>query len=113
MVELNTSRLRRLGYEVVATTSSVEALDVFRRNADEFDLVITDQMMPGMTGMELATELLKVKTSVPIILYTGYAETVSSESAGEAGIKAILMKPLFKSEMAVAIRRVLDAKTCE
>ena len=59
LVELNEQRLRRLGYEVVATTSSMEALAIFRKEPDTFDLVITDYTMPNLTGMDLAVELLK------------------------------------------------------
>ena len=65
LVELNKQRLSRLGYEVVATTSSMEALDFFRKEPDKFDLVITDHTMPNLTGMDLAAELLKVKAHYP------------------------------------------------
>ena len=61
LVELNEQRLSRLGYEVVATTSSMEALAIFRKEPDAFDLVITDYTMPNLTGMDLAVELLKVR----------------------------------------------------
>ena len=110
LVELNKQRLSRLGYEVVATTSSLEALDIFRKEPDKFALVITDQTMPNLTGMDLAAELSKVKAHIPIILCTGNSDSVSSEQAREAGIKAFLLKPVAKREMAEAIRRVLDAK---
>ena len=63
--------------------------------------------------MDLAAELFKVKATIPVIICTGHNETVSLERAKEAGIKAFLMKPLGKREMAEAIRRVLDAKARE
>jgi signal transduction histidine kinase/CheY-like chemotaxis protein len=110
IVELDKQRLSRLGYEVVATTSSVDALNIFRKEPDAFDLVITDQTMPHLTGMDLAVELLKIRATIPIILCTGHSETVSLERATEAGIRAFLMKPLTKEELAQTIRRVLDAK---
>jgi nitrogen-specific signal transduction histidine kinase/ActR/RegA family two-component response regulator len=110
LVELNKQRLTRLGYNVVATTSSMDALHIFRQGPDGFDLVITDQTMPNLTGMELATELLNVRAGIPILLCTGHSDKVSMERARESGIKAVLMKPLDKAEMAQAIRRVLDAK---
>ena len=113
LVALNEQRLTRLGYEVVATTSSMDALDIFRKNPDAFDLVITDYTMPYMTGVDLATELLKVKATTLIILCTGDSEPVRREHIQESGIKAFLTKPLAKSELAQAIRRVLDAKTEE
>ena len=110
LVELNEQRLRRLGYEVVATTSSMEALAIFRKEPDTFDLVITDYTMPNLTGMDLAVELLKVRATVPIILCTGQSDTVSPEKAKEIGIRGFLMKPLANRELAQAVRRVLDAK---
>ena len=87
LVELNKQRLSKLGYEVVATTSSIDALDIFRKGPDTFDLVITDQTMPNLTGIDLASELLKIRATIPIILCTGHSETVSSEKAKEAGIR--------------------------
>ncbi len=108
LVELNSQRLNKLGYEVVATTSSIDALDIFRKGPDTFDLVITDYTMPNLTGIDLAAELLKIKATIPIILCTGHSETVSPEMAKKAGIKAFLMKPLTKEELARTIRQVLD-----
>ncbi len=110
LVELNQQRLARLGYNVVATTSSIDALHIFRQGPDSFDLVITDQTMPNLTGMDLATELLNVRASIPILICTGHSDKVSLERARKAGIKAVLIKPLDKREMAEVIRRVLDAE---
>lgn len=109
LVELNQQRLTRLGYDVVTTTSSMDALHVFQERPDEFDLVITDQTMPNLTGTDLATELLKVRSDIPIILCTGRSNAVSPDSTKRAGIKAVLMKPLGKRELAEAVRRALDA----
>jgi PAS domain S-box-containing protein len=113
LITLNEQRLTRLGYDVVATTSSMDALDIFRKDPDAFDLVITDFTMPNMTGVDFATELLKVKPTTRIILCTGDSEPVTRERIQESGIKAFLMKPLTKSELAQTIRSVLDAKTEE
>jgi two-component system, cell cycle sensor histidine kinase and response regulator CckA len=113
LVEMNKQKLARLGYEIVATTSSVDALAMFRKEPHTFDLVITDQTMPNLTGLDLAAELIKVRATIPIILCSGHSETVSPERAQETGIKAFLAKPLGKRDMAEAIRRVLDAKTEE
>ena len=110
LVELNKQRLTRLGYEVVATTSSADALALFRKTPDIFDLVITDYTMPNMTGMDLAAKLLEVKATIPIILCTGHSETVTPTRVKKAGIKKFLMKPLNKQELAKAIRQVLDDK---
>jgi two-component system cell cycle sensor histidine kinase/response regulator CckA len=110
LVELNKQKLSRLGYEMVATTSSMEALAMFRKEPHTFDLVIADQTMPNLTGLDLAAELLKVRATIPIILCSGYGETALQERAQETGIKAFLTKPLGKRDMAEAIRRVLDTK---
>jgi CheY-like chemotaxis protein len=109
VVELNQLRLSRLGYEVVATTSSMDALEIFQKEPDAFDLVCTDYAMPNFTGTELAVELLKTKPTIPIILCSGYIGEVSPEDLKEIGIKAFLLKPPGKYEIAETIRRVLDA----
>jgi CheY-like chemotaxis protein len=107
IVELGQGVLRRLGYTVVTKRSGREALETFRGDG-AFDLVITDQTMPGMTGVMLAAELLKLRPDLPVILCTGYSESVSRETAQEVGIKEFLMKPLSKHEMAAAVRRALE-----
>jgi PAS domain S-box-containing protein len=108
LVELNEQRLSRLGYDVVGTTSSMDALDIFRKAPDTFDLVVTDYTMPNMTGVDLATELLKIKSTIPIILCTGHSETITPARAKKAGIRKFLIKPLEKKELTEAIRRILD-----
>lgn len=100
--------LERLGYEVIATTTSTEALDTFRTHHDRLDLVITDQTMPHMTGGMLAKELLSIRDDIPIILCTGYSEVITKEKAEAIGIRAFLMKPLVTRDLAMTIRRVLD-----
>jgi two-component system, cell cycle sensor histidine kinase and response regulator CckA len=107
LVQLNLQRLGRLGYDVIATTSSTDALEIFQREPETFDLVLTDYAMPGLTGLDLAAELLKTKPGIPIILCTGYVGAISPESVHDAGIKALLLKPLGKNEAAEAICRVL------
>jgi CheY-like chemotaxis protein len=110
LVELNTQRLSRLGYEVSTMTSSIDALDLFRKEPDQFDLVVTDYTMPNMTGMDLAQELMKIRPDIPVILCTGHSETISPETAKQAGIKEFLMKPIAKHDLARAVRRALDSK---
>ncbi len=110
-VELNTERLTRLGYEVVATTSSLEALKIFKGEPRRFHLVITDYTMPRMTGVDLAREMLKVRGDIPIILCTGYNDSVSPDRARRAGIREFLLKPQDRQELDRAIRRVLNRKT--
>ena len=109
LVEWGKAVLERLGYMVAAMTDSTKALNTFSSNPSRFDLVITDQTMPGMTGVQLSKEILKIKPNIPIILCTGHSETVSSDTAKEAGVREFLIKPLAKQELAQAVRRVLDA----
>ena len=85
----------------------MEALTIFMQDPKRFDLVITDQTMPEMTGVVLATKLLKVRPDLPIILCTGYSESVSTETAKEAGIREFVMKPASKKELAEAVHRAL------
>lgn len=109
LVEIAKAILERLGYEVVTRTSSVEALELFRAQADSFDLVITDMTMPNMTGDKLSLELLKIRSDIPIILCTGYSERISEEKAKSMGIREFVMKPLVMRDLAKTIRDTLDA----
>jgi PAS domain S-box-containing protein len=99
--------LERLGYRVSGTTRSLEALELFRKQPGYFDLVITDEVMPGITGSKLAEELLKIRPDLPIILSTGYSETINRDKAREIGIRELMMKPFGVREVSAAIRRVL------
>ncbi|MBF0510372.1 MAG: PAS domain S-box protein, partial [Deltaproteobacteria bacterium] len=109
LVHLWRQILKRLGYQVTAYTDSLEALCLFRDHPDSFDLVITDQTMPIITGLDLAREVLAIRPDMPIILCTGYSESVTSEMAKAAGIQEYILKPLDHLEMANVVRRTLDA----
>ena len=108
LTEWGQAALERLGYSVTALTDSTEALKLFSSDPSRFDLVITDQTMPKLTGMDLARKLLTIRNNIPIILYTGHSDSTSREKAKEAGIREFLMKPLEKQQLAEAIRRVLQ-----
>ena len=108
LVEWGQVILERLGYEVTVMNDSTEAFEIFSVDPSRFDLVITDQTMPGMIGLRLAKELLKIRPDIPIILLTGHSDAVTPDSLEEAGIKEFLMKPLRKEQLAEVIRRVLD-----
>ncbi|MBP7529502.1 MAG: response regulator [Syntrophorhabdaceae bacterium] len=113
LVELNRQRLSDLGYDVVTNTSSIDALRIFREEPDNFDLVIADQTMPNLTGMDLTEELLKTRPDIPVILCSGHSDAVSPELVREAGIRSFLIKPFDKRELAEVVRRVLDTKVRE
>jgi PAS domain S-box-containing protein len=108
LVDIGQQVLQRLGYDVVSRTSPIEALELFKAKPDFFDLVITDKTMPGMTGDALAKELISIRPTLPVIICTGYSQTIDHERAKQIGIKAFVMKPILINEIAAAIRRVLD-----
>ena len=100
--------LESLGYRVVAKTSSIEALELFKAQKDRFDLVITDMTMPQMTGENLAKELMKIKPDIPVILCTGFSTKIDEKKAMAMGIRAFVLKPISKQKIAGVIRAVLD-----
>ncbi|MGD0231260.1 MAG: ATP-binding protein [Syntrophorhabdales bacterium] len=108
LAEMGEELLTGLGYQVVSRTGGREALAMFRLNPLAFDLVITDQTMPYISGLTLSGEMLSLRPDLPIILCTGFSHSVDAKSATSAGIKALLMKPVTKKEMAHLVRRVLD-----
>jgi len=108
IVRLGKELLSPLGYTVEVHTSSPEALNAFRQNPQRYDLVITDQTMPGLTGEALSRELLRIRPELPIILCTGFSHIMTAEKAKALGIQAYLMKPLAIRDLAPIVRHVLD-----
>ncbi len=113
LVKIGSRHLKKLGYAVTGLSSSLAALDLFKANPDQFDLVITDMTMPHMTGDRLAVELMKIKADIPVILCTGYSKKISGDSASKIGIKAFAHKPFAKSDIALTVRKVLDEAKCK
>ncbi len=107
LARLGQGMLQRLGYDVVAKTSSTKALEAFRAMPERFDLVITDQTMPQMTGEMLVRELHRIRPDIPIILCTGFSHVMHAEKAQALGIEAFLMKPVIARDLAVTIQQVL------
>ncbi|MFT5729386.1 MAG: two-component system cell cycle sensor histidine kinase/response regulator CckA [Desulforhopalus sp.] len=107
LVNMMSARLSKLGYDVTGYTSSVEALHVFAKEPNKFDLVITDMTMPVMSGGKLASELLAIRGNIPIILNTGFSDQISEDEALQKGIKRFVMKPVEINKLAVTIREVL------
>ncbi len=108
VAEIGRETLERLGYCVTTRTSSIEALELFRAKPGEFDLVITDQTMPHMTGTDLAAEILRIRPDIPIILCTGFSHVITPEKARARGIQEFVMKPIVGAELGRTVRRVLD-----
>ena len=107
-LEVVQKHLEGLGYRVTSCQSSVQALKQLMMAPDAFDLIITDQAMPEMTGVQMSAEIRKRNPSLPIILCTGYSEGVTAQTARELGIAAFLMKPVTRKELAKTVRRALE-----
>jgi PAS domain S-box-containing protein len=110
LIRLGKSILKKLGHTVTAFSNSQDALDCFRQDPQAFDLLLTDQMMPGLTGLELAQQCLTLRPDLPVILATGYSEAISKEQAQAQGINAILWKPVTINTMAETIQQALGKK---
>jgi PAS domain S-box-containing protein len=101
--------LSSLGYEVTTHTSSQSALGTFLSGPDSFDIVVSDQTMPGMTGLELAEQVRRVRPAMPFLLVTGFSHQIREGEAMRAAVDRILLKPYTLHQLAEAVREVLDA----
>ncbi len=106
--DMGKDMLTHLGYEVILKKSSSSALEVFKAAPDNYDIIITDQVMPDLSGDELAKEIRLIRTDMPIILCTGYSSQMDPEKASILGVNAFVFKPFAKLEIAKLIRKVLD-----
>lgn len=103
-------QLEKLGYSVTHSTNSQKAFELFKTAPDQFDLIITDMTMPGLTGDRLARKILDIRPDLPVIMCTGFSATLSRETALSLGIKEYIMKPVIKTELARIVRKVLDTQ---
>lgn len=99
--------LEQLGYRITICNDGSSALALFEHNPQAFDLVITDQTMPGKTGFEMARNMLALRPDLPIILCSGYSSALSPEWVAKAGIREFMMKPVSLHDLAPVIRAVL------
>ncbi|TAL18172.1 PAS domain S-box protein [bacterium] len=100
--------LGKLGYRVTVSSGSPEALEIFSKSPDDFDIVVTDMTMPAMTGDQLAKEIRAIRPSIPVILCTGYSEKINERMATELGIEEFLQKPVVLSQLTGVIRKIMD-----
>ncbi len=105
--ELGEELLQHMGYQVTTSNDSIHALQLFLENKDDFDLVITDSIMPKMTGSVLAEKILDVKPDMPVILCSGYSELIDSDSFSQTGITQYLMKPISMNDLSTAVKQAL------
>lgn len=108
LAEIGKNMLERIGYEVIAKTNSVEALEMFKTEPGKFHLVITDLTMPQMAGEELAENLWRIRADIPIIICTGFNSRITADNFQEMGFKALMMKPISMEILAETVRKVLD-----
>jgi len=101
--------LERLGYQVTTRSGGPQGLAAFVESPETFDVVVSDQIMRGLTGVRLAREIHVLRPTVPVILVTGFRDSVEEDRATAAGIIEVLEKPLSHRDLAAAIERALAA----
>jgi CheY-like chemotaxis protein len=109
LVDLVTRMMERMGYNVTGMSRPTDAIDAVRADPQRFDLVLTDLGMPGMSGMDLAEELLKLRPDLPIIVTSGYVRAEDVRRAEQIGVRDVVMKPNTVAEIGQLIRDRLDA----
>ncbi len=108
-LRMMTLMMTRLGFRIEAKNSPLEALELFRKKREQFNLVITDLTMPEMTGIEFAKRLHKISSETPVILMTGYGKDIEPTNAlSNYGIRRILKKPINLAQIASIINEVLS-----
>jgi CheY-like chemotaxis protein len=109
---LNTTQgiLANFGYTVTIIADSRLALEELRKDPQGYDLIITDYMMPYLTGVELTVGIKEIRSDIPVILYSGYVNKDLEEASHSVGISKLLRKPIGTYELIKAIRMELDAK---
>jgi PAS domain S-box-containing protein len=107
VVEMTELLLQRSGYKVTSFTDSIEAYRIFTESPDDFDVVVTDQTMPNLTGLELSKKILRIRKDTPIVICSGYSESVNEEICSEWGIKAYVSKPIIIKDLVKTIQDVL------
>lgn len=99
--------MERFGHNAVSFTSSLEAYEAFQQAPQDFDLVMTDQTMPDMTGEALVKALRTLRPDIPVIICTGFSHTMTEERAAKLGVNAFLLKPLVARDLERVVRHLL------
>lgn len=107
LVDLGKQMIESLGYRVSSRVNSLDALNLFKNQPNEFDLVITDLIMPHMTGDELIRKIHQIRPDVPVILITGFTDRMTQERADSLGVNQLAIKPVIMKDMARFIRQAL------
>jgi signal transduction histidine kinase len=109
LMQLAEEMLAALGYEPVGFDRSPAALSAFRTDPERFDLVLTDEVMPDMTGIEFSGQLHEIRSDLPIVLMTGYGRPLRSRQLTAAGISEVIKKPLLPAAIAQCLARHLHS----
>jgi signal transduction histidine kinase/response regulator RpfG family c-di-GMP phosphodiesterase len=110
IVKMEKNLLEVLGYKVTAVDNSLKALEIFKENPNNFDVILTDYIMPHMTGLQLAEEIMKIRNNIPVIMCTGYSEHPDREKFFRSGISEILFKPVNIHNIAGVLRKTLSVR---
>jgi len=111
LVFLMRRMLEHLGHRISAFTRAEDALAAFKETPDEFDLVLTDLSMPGMSGVEFAQSVLAVRPGTLVVIATGHLQNKDVEKARAAGVREVIQKPNTLDEMARTVNRLLSQAT--
>ena len=107
VVRVTGQMLASLGYQVTGRVSALEALELFTNAPQEFDLLITDLTMPELTGIELSARVKVIRPDLPVLLFTGFSEQFSRESAIRAGVSQYCTKPFALRELSAAVHGLI------
>ena len=110
ITKLGKMSLERYGYQVTTVNNPEEALNIFSKNPESFDIVVTDLTMPLMKGDRLIKEIQNIRSGIPCILCTGYSKEITENAKSIQGLKAVLVKPVMQTELASTIQRLLKKR---
>ena len=108
LLKLTSLMLKQLNYRITACSSATAALEVFSAAPQDFDLIVTDQIMPGLTGARFAVKVMELRPGMPIIIATGFSEKITPDTARELGLRGFLQKPFTRQQLARAIHAELN-----
>ena len=100
--------LERLGYSVTGMTCGLEALELFKKDPYKYDLILTDLIMPNLTGDKLVLEIVEIRTDMPVIITSGFTDTIDNDKFKQISNKAFISKPFQPQDLAKTVRQVLD-----
>lgn len=111
LVELATAMLTSFGYQVTGCISSIHALDLFTSDPDNYDIIVTDQVMPELTGDLMSEKMIQVRPDILIIICSGYSASLTPEKMKKTGVASFITKPFDTNSLARIVRSTLDGKT--